>query len=89
MNIRSALNELHFVRIVDLIFVTMKRPNSTHGVQVLKITAVFFLLITFLSADEQAIYPEACSPENTDCYFERYGNMKLPRIEPIRASKIR
>jgi len=88
MNIRSALNESPFVRIYP-IFVNMKRSKTTHGVLALTFMAVFLLLITFLSADEQVIYPEACSPQNTDCYFERYGNLKLPRIEPIRASKIR
>ena len=81
MNIRSALNELPFA--------SMKRSKSTQGIQVLGFMAVFFLLITSLSADEQVIYPEACSPQNTYCYFQRYGNIKLPRIEPIQASKIR
>lgn len=88
MNIRSALNELPFVRI-DLNFVNMKRSKSTHGIQALRFLVVFLLLITLLSADEQVSYSEACSPQNTDCYFERYGNLKLPRIEPIQASKIR
>ena len=88
MNIRSALNEFPFVRI-DVIFVSMKRSKSAQRIQVLGYMAVFFLLITSLSADEQVIYPEACSPQNTYCYFERYGNIKLPRIEPIQASKIR
>ena len=81
MNIRSALNELPFA--------SMKRSKSTQRIQVLGFTAVFFLSITSLSADEQVIYPEACSPQNTYCYFQRYGNIKLPRIEPIQASKIR
>lgn len=88
MNILSALNELPFVRI-DLIFVSMTRSKITRGIQVLGFLAVFFLLITSLSANEQVIYPETCSPQNTDCYFERYGNFKLPRIQPIQASKIR
>ena len=87
MNIRSALNELLFVRI-ELIFLNMKRSKSTHGIQVLIFLAVFFPLMTLLSADEQEIYTEACSPQNTDCYFERYGDLKLPRIEPIQASKL-
>ena len=81
MNIRSALNELPFA--------SMKRSKSPQRIQVLGFMAVFFLLITSLSADEQVIYPEACSPQNTYCYFQRYGNIKLPRIEPIQASKIR
>ena len=81
MNIRSALNELPFA--------SMKRSKSTQRIQVLGFMAVFFLLIKSLSADEQVIYPEACSPQNTYCYFQRYGNIKLPRIEPIQASKIR
>ena len=81
MNIRSARNELPFA--------SMKRSKSTQRIQVLGFMAVFFLLITSLSADEQVIYPEACSPQNTYCYFQRYGNIKLPRIEPIQASKIR
>ena len=87
MNIRSALNELPFVRI-DLIFVSMRRSKITHGIQVLGFMAVFFLLITSLSADEEVIYPDTCSAQNTHCYFERYGNFKLPRIQPIQASKI-
>ena len=86
MNIRSAVNELAFVRI-DLIFVSVMRSKSTNGIQVLRFMVVFLSLITLLSADEQVIYPDACSPQNTDCYFERYGNLKLPRVEPIQASK--
>ena len=88
MNIRSALNELPFTRI-DLIFVSMKQSKSKHGIQVLGFMAVSVLLITSQSADEQVIYPDICSAQNTQCYFERYGNFKLPRIEPIQASKIR
>lgn len=88
MNIHSAVNEFPFVVMV-LIVLNMKRSKSTYGIQGLRFMVVFFLLITLLSADEQAIYPEACSPQNADCYFERYGNLKLPRIEPMQASKIR
>ena len=36
-----------------------------------------------------SLYPDAYSPQNTHCYFARCGNFKLPRIESIKASKIR
>ena len=57
--------------------------------QVVGFMAISFLLVTSISADEQVIYPDICSAQDTHCYFERYGNFKLPRIEPIQASKIR
>lgn len=67
----------------------MKQLNTTFEILVFIVLSLsFFLLITPLSADEQVVYPNVCSPQNPDCYFERFGNLKLPRIDPIQASMI-
>ncbi|KAL9950843.1 hypothetical protein ACROYT_G043408 [Oculina patagonica] len=82
-------NELHFARI-QLIFLNMKQLNTTFEILVFIVLSFsFFLLITPLSAEEQVVYPNPCSPQNPECYFERFGNLKLPRIDPIQVGHIR
>ena len=81
-------NELHFVR-THTIFLNMKQFNTTLEILVFIVLILpFFLLITPLAGDEQVANPDVCSPQNPDCYFERFGNLKLPRVEPIKASMI-
>lgn len=45
---------------------------------------VHFLLMT--ANGEVTTAMTACSPENPDCYFERFANFKIPQVEPVKAS---
>ena len=67
----------------------MKKLNTKFEILVFIVLSFsFFHFITPVLADEQVVYPDVCSPQNPDCYFERYGKLKLLRIEPIQASII-
>ena len=53
------------------------------------IIAFIHLIAHFLSitAKEQVVSPtNVCSPQNPECYYERFGNFKVPQVEPIKAS---
>lgn len=67
-------------------FVNMRLVKRTCRTPVL----VIFLILSFslITANEQVDNPTVCSPRNPDCYFERFGSLTLPRIDPIQASMI-
>ena len=57
-----------------------------------RVVTVFLLVFVTRSvtAEEQInSVPSVCSPQNPDCYFERFGNFKIPQVEPVKASMIK
>lgn len=57
-----------------------------------RVVTVFFLVFVTRSvtAEEQInSVPSVCSPQNPDCYFERFGNFKIPQVEPVKVGHIR
>jgi len=56
------------------------------------IIAFIHLIAHFLSitAKEQVVSPtNVCSPQNPECYYERFGNFKIPQVEPIKVGHVR
>lgn len=67
--------------------------DMKHLLQTSRLLVFIFLLVGFSSktpilANEKDFYPDVCSPQTPDCYFERFSKLKLPRVEPIQASEI-
>lgn len=44
---------------------------------------VFFTLVA-TGKDQAEIVPSVCSAQNPDCFFQRFENFKLPRVEPVK-----
>lgn len=64
----------------------MRHFNRTSRILVFICLIVGFSSKTPVLANDKVVHPDVCSPQNPDCYFERFSNLKLPRVEPIQAS---
>ncbi|XP_073259502.1 transmembrane prolyl 4-hydroxylase-like isoform X1 [Porites lutea] len=49
---------------------------------------VVFFTLEATGKDQAEIVPSVCSAQNPDCFFQRFENFKLPRVEPVKVGHI-
>lgn len=64
----------------------MSSFSSTGGPLVIAYTLVISEFFSITAYKQEVSSTNVCSPQDPDCYFERFANFKIPQVDPVKAS---
>ena len=86
MNIFRILINSRFIRVQRNFTGKMTSFSPTGGPLVIAYTLLISEFISITANKQDISSTNVCSPQNPDCYFERFANFKIPQVDPVKAS---